>query len=98
MQATCMCWGIDCGDGWYWLIDNLCDYIFKTDKTVEATQVKEKFGTLRFYIIGGDGKIDDAIGFAEFLSGKICEVCGSTGAKIRGKGWFITRCDKCAEV
>jgi len=24
MNTTCMCWGFSCGDGWHWLIDNLC--------------------------------------------------------------------------
>lgn len=98
MQETCMCWGIDCGDGWYWLIDNLCNYISKVDEAVEATQVKEKYGTLRFYIDGGSDKIEAAISFAEFLSGKICETCGSTDAKLRGKSWLSTKCDKCMEV
>lgn len=23
-QETCMCWGINCGDGWYDIIDRLC--------------------------------------------------------------------------
>ena len=24
MQETCMCWGLECGDGWFFLIDALC--------------------------------------------------------------------------
>jgi len=24
MQQTCMCWGIECGNGWYTIIDNAC--------------------------------------------------------------------------
>ena len=24
MQQTCMCWGIECGAGWYTIIDNAC--------------------------------------------------------------------------
>ena len=27
MQATCMCWGFECGDGWFDLIDTLCSVI-----------------------------------------------------------------------
>lgn len=83
MNETCMCWGLEVGDGWYDLIDVLCEaltytystsievdeedgkrlgvnpYNFKDQKTsyyfqvkapqVIAEQVKEKFGTLRFY-------------------------------------------------
>jgi len=48
-----MCWGLDIGDGWYDLIDKLCQKLTLIKKTtgiqVKATQVKEKFGTLRFY-------------------------------------------------
>lgn len=58
IKVSCMPWGFECGDGWYWLIDNLCDSIQSyidnnqhlVDFQVEASQVKEKFGTLRFYI------------------------------------------------
>lgn len=31
-QETCMCWGISCDDGWYWLLDNLCSQLqYNTD-------------------------------------------------------------------
>jgi len=78
MTETCMCWGLDVGDGWYDLIDTLCEaltYTYTTSIEVDeedgkrlgikpysdsyyftveppqviATQVKEKYGTLRFY-------------------------------------------------
>ena len=54
MTQTAMCWGISTGDGWFKLLDNLCSRLqFDTDKNnypqVEAIQVKEKYGTLRFY-------------------------------------------------
>ena len=53
MDQTCMCWGIDCGDGWYELLDALCSELtnlhHNTGLIVKACQVKEKFGTLRFY-------------------------------------------------
>ena len=53
MTDSCMYWGIDVGDGWYDLMDELCsslqDYSDKMNIQVVATQVKEKFGELRFY-------------------------------------------------
>ena len=82
MTETCMCWGLEVGDGWYNLIDILCEsltYTYTTSIEVDeedgkrlgikpykseakdsyffeveppqviATQVKEKYGTLRFY-------------------------------------------------
>lgn len=149
MDQTCMCWGIDCGDGWYWLIDNLCDTIQKyvdsrnegvrirnkgkkesicikcgkskdeschtkygadldnplkhefvaqeleQEWQVEATQVKEKFGGLRFYINGADDEVYGMISFAEHLSYKICEDCGSTKNVSQTKGWIRNLCSKC---
>jgi hypothetical protein len=59
---------------------------------VIANQVKEKFGTLRFYASGGDERIDDLISFAQSMSSVTCEECGGVG-KTRGNGWVSTRCD-----
>jgi len=53
MRKTCMYWGFECGDGWYHIIDFLCQAINSLikDKDIKviAHQVKEKFGGLRFY-------------------------------------------------
>jgi hypothetical protein len=154
-----MCWGFDCGDGWYDLLDTLCwmiqshinhanedmhrniewndialdaregrwekfnqkyaDTLAKDTEMsrraaeyyrnnclndpirliglpvaqVVATQVKEKFGGLRFYVSGGDEKTNAYIMFAEAMSYKICEVCGKPGRQ-RGSSWLVTLCDE----
>lgn len=55
IQESCMPWGICCGDGWYTIINILCRQIEWTNKqhlkdcTIRSSQVKEKYGTLRFY-------------------------------------------------
>jgi len=160
MHETCMCWGFTCGDGWFNIIDNLCDviqhhidfsisrhdyvvsnnniveeikqgkwdlfdqlytnerfpgipadewddWINKTKQDwmqreveplptiveqVEATQVKEKLGGLRFYVNTSDGYIDGAIDMAEATSLVTCEVCGSPGTRRDGR-WIRTLCD-----
>jgi len=102
MKVTAMCWGIECGDGWYWLIDQLCDciqgYIDSNDKPqMEATQVKEKFGTLSFYTSGTNEMMHGMVWLAENMSAGICEKCGSTENVSQSKGWIMTRCDKCKE-
>lgn len=98
MTQTCMCWGFDVGDGWFKLIYDLSKAITELDDTVEASQVKEKYGTLRFYTSGGNKEtweqIQDLIIKAEDLSGETCEQCGEKG-KERGHGWLSTRCDSC---
>lgn len=52
-KDTCMCWGIECPDGWYGMIDNLCKELQfienEWDVKVICCQIKEKWGTLRFY-------------------------------------------------
>lgn len=52
-SQTCMCWGFNVGKGWHELLCDLCEKIDKLYKLtgigVKAVQVKEKFGSLRFY-------------------------------------------------
>lgn len=101
MSQTCMCWGIKTGDGWYDLLDKLCYSLqWWTDKNghpqVVATQVKEKFGTLRFYTRGVSDFQDGMVTFAESMSGRICEKCGKPGEIQRG-GWVSVRCPECID-
>jgi hypothetical protein len=63
---------------------------------VVATQVKEKYGTLRFYYAGGDDMIDGMVSMAEAMSERTCETCGAPG-KLRTGGWLKTLCDHHAE-
>lgn len=47
-------------------------------KQVVARQIKQKFGTLRYYYEGGDKHIESIIQYTEFISGYICEETGNT--------------------
>ena len=110
VQETCMAWGFECGSGWFDVIDILCHEIQhyvdwkskdlseeeKEDLQVVATQVKEKFGTLRFYYGGGDDVIEGMVMMAESLTHRTCEECGCPGER-RGGGWIKTLCNKCDE-
>ena len=107
MQETCMCWGFDCGDGWFNILDQLMgniqhhiDWKNKKEEVVAQVtldQVKEKFGTLRFYYTGGDDIIDGMVRMAESMSGVTCEEC-SAPAKTHGPGWIRTICEPCEEA
>ena len=157
MQETCMCWGFDCGDGWFNILDQLMGSIqhhidwkekqrkwaidynemaaqakagnfdlfeetmkavpndeYKEKRLAEIIagdfreipesipqvtldQVKEKFGTLRFYYSGGDDYIDGMVSLAESLTGVTCESCGNPGER-RGGGWVHTYCTPCEEA
>jgi hypothetical protein len=102
IQQTCMCWGIECGSGWYNIIDTLCSKIQKICEAkhinIEAVQVKEKFGGLRFYTNYSDDDIDKQIERAEEESYKTCESCGSLDKVTQTKGWIVTLCDKCMKT
>ena len=109
MQETAMCWGFECGDGWYNILNSLCANIqshidWKQEQKekynrgdgcpqVVVDQVKEKFGGLRFYYHGGDDVVDGMVRMAESWASSTCETCGETGT-IRGGGWIRTLCDK----
>ena len=157
MKETCMCWGFECGDGWFNILDQLMgniqhhidwkekqrkwamdynemaaqakagnfDLFEETMKAlpndehkekrlaeivagdfrpvpesipqVTLDQVKEKFGTLRFYYSGGNDIIDGMVRMAESMSGVTCEECGNVGER-RGGGWVHTYCTPCEEA
>lgn len=58
---------------------------------VVAVQVKEKFGTLRFYYDCGDEFVSGVTAMAESMSARTCEVCGNPG-KVYHSGWVTTLC------
>ena len=121
MTETCMCWGFECGDGWFQILDSLMGNIqhhidwkekqrgwaIRFNSTappedmrpvpdvipqVTLDQVKEKFGTLRFYYTGGDDVIDGMVRMAESMSAVTCEQCGNPGTT-GGQGWISTLCE-----
>lgn len=103
-QQTGMAWGLECDDGWYTLIDTLCRQIqhhqqwnmAKDLHPVVLEQVKEKYGTLRFYYRGGDDVVSGLVQLAEAMSAKLCERCGNSG-KVRGGSWLKTLCEQHAQ-
>lgn len=142
MKETAMCWGFECGDGWYSILRTLChlltrkyyyvrsevDYIkilldrpdkskwtpwmttYYTNELLErkilnleeerakvpvAVQVKEKYGTLRFYVTAATDEQHAYISFAEEMSGTTCETCGTTKGVYQTDGWVQTTCDVC---
>ena len=65
----------------------------EAEKVPTVVQVKEKFGTLRFYIQAGTDEHDNYISFAESMSARTCETCGKPG-KTLGRGWYYTSCEE----
>ena len=79
MTETCMCWGFCCGDGWFDLIDRLAASLQDLTRAgypqVVAVQVKEKFGTLSFYVEGASDEQFKLIWSTGMESGFTCERC-----------------------
>lgn len=156
MRSTAMCWGFECGDGWYDLLKECCDkleplcrkfyeqeaakekswykyvrlpaawasrlpwqwlgnhlftLVYRIVNAIQpnvynnaiyyyggspfrASQVKEKFGSLRFYMTASTDEMEDIIREAEHKSRVTCEGCGKRG-KIVGGGWLYCRCREC---
>lgn len=116
---------IDCGDGWYGILEGACyqiqDHIRNAKSQIEwtekynaklfdiedeprpvpelpeqfvALQIKEKFGTLRFYGAGISDFINGVIYMAESMSGRMCETCGKPARSSVDGSWYSTRCDE----
>lgn len=84
------------GTGWFGLVEQLDSDIAKLAPDYTIDQIKEKFGSLRFYI----GSIDEnvfeevyeLIRAAEKKSSEMCDVCGRP-AKISTYNYLVaTRC------
>lgn len=95
------------GDGWYKLLRKaaakmeplVVAAVAESPESYEfgyyrATQIKEKYGTLRFYLSSGTDKMYAIADAAERESAKVCEKCGKPG-KLRGVEWVYTRCAAC---
>jgi len=102
---TCMAWGFECDSGWYKLLDEcmaklqyFCDKVSTPDNEVyvNADQIKEKYGTLRFYyhVVGANSIendiIEDIVNQAERESGHTCELSGERGVPCKKWGWYKT--------
>jgi len=112
-QDNLMCFGFEHGDGWYTIILTLMEEIEKvcteTNTSIQVQQVKEKFGTLRFYIqFNGSTQKDETIRKqayeriyelierAEARTEFVCEGCGEPSVQPNpSQGWVRTLCEKC---
>lgn len=96
--------GIECGPGWFDLLDTLCSRIVNYDKgrrhhtpdayPLRVEQIKEKYGTLRFYLSGANDYINGVISMAEGMSAHVCEECGEKGV-VQSMSWIKTLCHNC---
>jgi len=100
--------GIECGDGWFALVERLASAGEAEIVALQAqgvppsawprvAQIKEKFGSLRFYL---DGNCSEQFSqlireTADRLSVTVCEECGMPGQLRNGRRYVRTTCDAC---
>lgn len=94
-KYTSMCWGFDCDDGWYNIIDDLCKKLLKVSPEVYAVQVKQKLGRLCFYVRNCTKEGYRDIEKTTKISRETCEICGKTGLTIKKDGYLKTLCEEC---
>jgi hypothetical protein len=90
-----------CGDGWRDLLERLSARIeaaiAEDGGSLRVIEIKEKYGTLRFYWRGelpddSRMKIEKATALAEARSACTCEECGAEGRLYRHARVWMTRC------
>ena len=101
-------WGrwISIDAGWYPLVVATDRRLAELDPDYVVQQIKEKFGTLRYYCATSaedpapemldafDAITDDA----ERASALTCERCGETGVLQRTRDWVKTLCSACGDI
>ena len=97
-QTCAMSWGLQCGDGWFDLIDILCESLQQETEHGDAPQavamqVKQKWGRLRFSVESATERQQAMIDLAEALSARLCEQCGKPGKMQSIKGFRTVRCE-----
>jgi len=85
---------------WIPLVNELCTEIQKQcdkqDFQITCSQMKEKFGGLRFYVHIATPEIWELIDQCERKSIEICQECGCKNCNVSPtSGWIIYLCDLC---
>ena len=84
MYENSMCWGFECGDGWYQLLYDLSQELsnYLTEHSAldfEVVQVKSKFGVLHFHLNYRDAETEKMIELARQRASVTCELTGKPG-------------------
>ena len=89
-------WGksIDCDDGWIDIVAKCHGELIAIDKNYSIQQIKQKFGTLRYYCTPSNSKHKQkfvtVVDKYERLSIKVCEISGTDGVLMKKDGWLKT--------
>ena len=85
---------IRCDDGWINIVAECHSELLGIDKNYSIYQIKEKFGTLRYYCEPSQSKHKEQFGSIvdkyERKSIKTCEISGASGVLMKKDGYFKT--------
>ena len=93
-------WGrwIQCGPGWYPILARTEEQLRQIDPDYQVLQIKEKFGTLRFYLAWQYDELGKAaVAEAEAEAARTYELCGSPGRLRTRNSWLRTVCNDCGQ-
>lgn len=91
-------------DGWFDILYDLSEKLEQLINKLEreggeaeddlprAIQVKEKFGSLRFYMSHATDEMHKLIEHAENVSCSTCIKCGKKGKITNTNGWYLSLC------
>jgi hypothetical protein len=106
-ENTDVAFEMACDDGWANIIKTAAKLLHKHNQQkkndlayvpAHVEQIKEKFGSLRMYISGGDYWTNGVVDMTEELSHSICEVSGAEGSLYRRGNWFKTLSEDIAKA
>ena len=81
------------GKGWHGLILGGMRRMYDAGWNGEVRQIKEKFGTLRFYIGEANDEVRHIVADIEEETYSVCEECGAVGELRMDLGWDRTLCN-----
>jgi hypothetical protein len=105
LTKSLVAWGFEVGNGWFLLLWDLSRKLekiiidWKTKNPEEenfprASQMKEKYGVLCFYVTNYLDEFEEPIHEAEKRSTMTCEVCGRSGELMTSGHWLKTLCQE----
>jgi hypothetical protein len=82
---------------WIPIVRELCENVKKIDVGIDVHQIKEKFGSIRFYYAtpGSREEINELIKSAQSQAKRTCQRCEEPGEERALNGWLKILCDHC---
>jgi len=83
--------------GWVPIVRKLCEDVEEIDVGIDVHQIKEKFGSIRFYYttLSSREDINELIKDAQSQAKRTCQRCGEPGEDRSVNNWITVLCNDC---